>query len=73
MGMNSRAWQAVGLFAGGAVVAGALAVSGFGFSGDPGYLATATPTTTPSSSAPSAPSPDNDAPGDTGCIPGVNC
>jgi len=72
MGMNSQARQAVGLVAG-VVVAAALAVSGFGFAGGPGDLATTTPTTTPSSSAASAPPQDSDAPGDTGCIPGVNC
>jgi hypothetical protein len=71
--MGSQARQAVRLLAGAAVVAAALAVSGFGFAGGPLDSPTTTPSSTPSSSPPSAPPPDSDSPGDTGCIPGVNC
>lgn len=69
--MNSPVRQAVGVYANGAVVAAAPAVSGFGFASGPSELAAITPTTTPSDSATSTPPPDSDAPGDTGRIPGV--
>ena len=67
--MNSQARQAIALFGGAAVF-----VLAFGFGGGSGNLASNTPTTTlASSSAPSAPTADSDAPNDTGCIPGANC
>lgn len=72
--MRMQITQPIAVF--GAAAALALAV-GFGPTGGP--LASDTPSTSPSSSTPSAPAPTSGdpprdgAPGDTGCIPGMNC